>query len=50
MKKENPKSKSEDRLSLIQNVENIFDLREKTVDFFGDYYFLLSDAKFKAKY
>ena len=37
-------------MSLIQNVENVFDLREKTVDFFGDYSFLLSDAKFKAKY
>ena len=33
MKKENPKSKSEDQLSLIQNAENVFDLREKTVDF-----------------
>ena len=37
-------------MSLIQNVENVFDLREKTVDFFRDYSFLLSDAKFKAKY
>ena len=50
MKKETPKSKSEDQLSLIQNVENVFDLRENTVDFFRDYSFLLSEAKFKAKY
>ena len=49
MKKESPKSKSEDQLGLIQNVENVFDFRENTVDFFRDYSFLLSEVKFKAK-
>ena len=29
IKKRNPKSKSEDQISVIQNVQNLFDLREK---------------------
>ena len=45
-----PKSKSKDQISVIQNVENFFDLTEKIIDFFRDYYFLLSEAKYKAKY
>ena len=44
-KKRNPKSRSKDQISEIQNVENFFDLREKFFDFFRDYSFLLSEAK-----
>ena len=50
MKKGNPKSISEDQVSVTQHVENLFELREKNIDFFGDYSFLLSKAKCKAKY
>ena len=50
MKKGNPKSISEDQVSVTQHVENFFELREKNIDFFGDYSFLLSEAKCKAKY
>ena len=50
MKKRNPKSISEDQVSVTQHVENFFELREKNIDFFGDYSFLLSEAKCKAKY
>ena len=50
MKKGNPKSISEDQVSVTQNVQNFFELREKNIDFFGDYSFLLSKAKCKAKY
>ena len=46
IKKENPKSKSKDQISVIQNVENFLDLREKIADFFRDYSFLLSEAKY----
>ena len=45
-----PKSKSKDQISVIQNVETFFDLTEKIIDFFRDYYFLLSEAKYKSKY
>ena len=34
MKKGNPKSKSEDQISVIQNIEKLFGLREKIIDFF----------------
>ena len=34
---------------MIQNIEKIFDLRETIIDFFRDYSFLLSEAKYKAK-
>ena len=34
----------------MQNVENVFYVREKIIDFFRDSYFLLSEAKYKAKY
>ena len=45
MKKGNPKSKSEDQISVIQNVEKFFGLREKIIDFFFcDYSFLLSEV------
>ena len=44
------KSRSECQINVIQNVENFFDLREKIIDFFRDYSFLLSEAKYKAKY
>ena len=45
MKKGNPKSKSEDQISIIQNIEKFFGLREKIIDFFFcDYSFLLSEV------
>ena len=34
IKKGNPKSKSKDQISIIQNVQNCFDLREKIINFF----------------
>ena len=34
----------------IKNITNFFDLREKIIDFFRDYTFLISEAKYKAKY
>ena len=34
IKKGNPKSKSKDQISVIQNVQNCFDLREKIINFF----------------
>ena len=34
----------------IKNIANFFDLREKIIDFFRDYSFSLSEAKYKAKY
>ena len=49
-KKRNPKSISKDQISEIQNVESFFDLREKKFNFFRDYSFLLSEAKYKAKH
>ena len=33
----------------IKNISNVFDLRKKIIDFFRDYSFLLSEAKYKAK-
>ena len=50
IKKGNPKSKSKDQISVIGNVEKFFELRKKIIDFFRDYSFLLSEAKYKAKY
>ena len=49
IRKGNPKSKSQDQISVIE-VEDFFDLRENIIDFFRDYSLLLSDAKYKAKY
>ena len=45
IKKGNPK----DQINLTQNIEKLFDLREKIIDFFRDYYFFLSKAKYKRK-
>ena len=50
LKKGNPKTKSKDQISVIQTVENFFDLREKIIDFFRDYSLLLSEVKYKTKY
>ena len=50
IKKGNPKSKSEDQISVIKNVQNSFDLTEKIINFFRDYSILLSKAKYKAKH
>ena len=49
IRKRNPKWRLVDQISVIKNVEKFFDLREKIIDFFRDYYFLLSEAKCKAK-
>ena len=48
--KGNKQSKSEDQISVIQNAKKVFDLREKIIDFFRDYSFFLSKAKYRAKY
>ena len=45
-----PKSKTENQISVIQNVQNVFDLRDKIIDFFRDYSLLVSEAKYRAKY
>ena len=34
----------------MQNVQNFFDSREKIIDFFRDYSFLLSEAKYETNY
>ena len=47
----NPKSKSEDQISVIENVQFFFfDFREKIINFLKDYSILLSDAKYKTKH
>ena len=37
--------KSPDQKNTIKNVSDFFDLREKIIDFFRDYSFLLTEAK-----
>ena len=37
-------------MNVIQNVQNLFDVREKIINFFKDCSLLLSEAKYKAKY
>ena len=49
-KKGNPDLKPKYQKCLIENVQIIFDLREKIIDFFRDYYFLVSEAKQEAQY
>ena len=49
-KKRNPQLKPEDQMSVIKNVQNVFDFREKTINSFRDYFILLSEAKYKAKH
>ena len=44
------RKKSINQKNTIKNITNFFDLRKKTIDFFRDYSFLLSEAKCKAKY
>ena len=39
---------SEQQVSVIQNYDNLFYLREKVINFFREF-FLLSEAKYKAK-
>ena len=48
--KKKKKSRSEIQIRVLQNVANLFDLREKIIAFFRDYSFLLSEAKYKVKY
>ena len=43
-KKGNPKFKSEEKISAIQNINDFFDLQEKIIKLFSDYSFLLSVA------
>ena len=50
IKKGNPKSKSEDQISVIQNVQFTFYLRGKFINFFRDFSILISEAKCKAKH
>ena len=47
--KGNKKSKSKDQITVIRNVENFSNLREKIIDSFRDNSLLLSEAKYKAK-
>ena len=43
--------KSPNQKNTIKNITNFFALQEKIIDFFRDYFFfLLSEAKYKAKY
>ena len=48
--KGNPKLKSKDQVSVIHNVQNFFDLRDKIINFFRDFSILVSEAKYKAKH
>ena len=48
IRKGNPKSKSEDQISVIK-IFNFFYLRGKVINFYRDYYILLPEAKYKAK-
>ena len=52
IKKGNPESRSEYQISLIQNNEEILDLREKFTYFFvfRNYFLLLSEANYKAEH
>ena len=45
IKEGNSKSKTEDQISVIQNVQNFIGLREKIINFFRDYSILISEAK-----
>ena len=47
--KGNKKSKSKDQITVIRNVENFSNLREKIIDSFRDNPLLLSEAEYKAK-
>ena len=47
--KGNKKSKSKDQITVIRNVENFSNLREKIIDSFRDNSLLLSEAEYKAK-
>ena len=52
-KKRNPKSKSDDPMSVMEDVQNFLNLREKAINllkFFKDYPILLFEAKYKAKH
>ena len=42
--------KSINQKNTMKNITNFFDLREKIIDFFRYYTFLLSEAKWKAKF
>ena len=35
---------------IIKNIITFFDLQEKIIDFFRDYYFLLFEAKYESNY
>ena len=50
IKTRNPQFKSEDQMSSTQNIEKLFNLREKVVILFKDYSFLLSEAEYKTKH
>ena len=41
--------KSEEQKSLMKNVKVFYEAKEKVVELFREYYFLLSEAKQKAK-
>ena len=41
--------KSSNQTNTIENITNFFDLQEKVINFFRDYSFLISEAKYKTK-
>ena len=43
-------NKSPNQKNTIMNITDFLDLREKIIHFFRDYFFLLSEARYKAKY
>ena len=49
-KKENPISRSENQMSVTQNIESCLDLSEKIIIFFRYYSILLSEVKCKVKH
>ena len=49
IRKGNSDLKSKDQVR-VDHVENVSDLRVKSIDFFRDCYFLISEAKYKTKH
>ena len=45
----NPNYKSKDQISVIENVEKFFDLREKIIDCFRNYLSFFCDLKLNTK-
>ena len=50
VKKGNRKLISKEQTSVVQNFQNFFDLREKIIIFFRDYFISISEAKYKTQH